>query len=281
MKDAREKTESDASRNALEQMETDEERLLDELGLIGESRRRFLGQVAASGLGILAFQHLAGGDVFAAGAIERVASAPIENAVKVAFKVNGAERSLSVDSRMTLLDALRERLELTGSKKGCDHGQCGACTVIVEGRRVLSCLTLAATCEGKSVTTIEGLAKVDELHQMQAAFVKHDGFQCGYCTPGQICSAVALLNEAKNGEASFVTTDVRQIPRSVELSDDEIRERMSGNICRCGAYPNIVAAIREVHTGKDVAQTWQFAGENNQPIFEANEQVTEKENESQ
>ncbi len=116
--------------------------------------------------------------------------------------------------------------------------------------------------------TIEGLAKGDQLHPVQTAFVKHDGFQCGYCTPGQICSAVALMNEAKNGEASYVTADVRQKPRSIHLSDDEIRERMSGNICRCGAYPNIVAAIREVHTGKDVAQSWQFAGENETAIFE-------------
>ena len=169
---------------------------------------------------------------------------------------------------MTLLDALRERLALTGSKKGCDHGQCGACTVIVDGRRILSCLTLAATCEGKDVITIEGLAKGNELHPIQAAFIKHDGFQCGYCTPGQICSAVAVLNEAKNGEVSYVTPDVRQKARSLQLSDDEIRERMSGNLCRCGAYPNIVAAVKEVHTGKDVAQTWQFAGENNVAIFE-------------
>src|SRR5207237_3995355 len=132
---------------------------------------------------------------------------------------------------------LRERLDLTGSKKGCDHGQCGACTVIVDGRRVLSCLTLAATCEGKSVTTIEGLAKGDELHPVQAAFVKHDGFQCGYCTPGQICSAVALLQEAKNGEASYVTADVREKRGSVKLSDEAIRKRMPGNRCRCAAYP--------------------------------------------
>jgi xanthine dehydrogenase YagT iron-sulfur-binding subunit len=151
---------------------------------------------------------------------------------------------------MVLLDALRERLGMTGTKKGCDHGQCGACTVIVDGRRVLSCLTLAAQCEGKDVTTIEGLAKGNNLHPIQASFVRHDGFQCGFCTPGQICSAVALLDEAKNGDLSYVTTDFRQKPHPLSLSDDEIRERMSGNICRCGAYPNIVDAIREVHTGK-------------------------------
>jgi xanthine dehydrogenase YagT iron-sulfur-binding subunit len=182
----------------------------------------------------------------------------MENGVTVRMKINGAEKSLTVDSRMTLLDSLREKLELTGSKKGCDHGQCGACTVIVDGRRVLSCLTLAATCEGKSVTTIEGLANGDQLHPMQTAFIKHDGFQCGYCTPGQICSAVALMNEAKNGEASYVSTNIRTNAKTVKLSDDEIRERMSGNICRCGAYPNIVAAIQEVHSGKEKAQTWNF-----------------------
>ena len=251
------------------QMSADEEQLLNELGVFGEARRRFLGQVSAAGLSVLAMQMLAELNALAAvGEMENAVPVQIENAVKVAFKVNGADKSLRVDSRMTLLDALRERMQLTGSKKGCDHGQCGACTVIVDGRRVLSCLTLAATCEGKSVMTIEGLAKGDALHPVQAAFVKHDGFQCGYCTPGQICSAVALMTEAKNGEASYVTADVRQQPRTLQLSDEEIRERMSGNICRCGAYPNIVAAIREVHTGKESAQTWQFADENDPAIFE-------------
>jgi len=254
----------------------DEEKLLDELGIFGAARRGFLGQAAvAGGAGILALQLLSDREAFAALSEVRVKPSAIENAVKVVFKVNGDEKSLNVDSRMTLLDALRERMQLTGSKKGCDHGQCGACTVIVDGRRVLSCLTLAATCEGKSVTTIEGLAKGDQLHPVQAAFVKHDGFQCGYCTPGQICSAVALMNEAKNGEASYVTADVRQKPRSIQLSDEEIRERMSGNICRCGAYPNIVAAIKEVHTGKTQAQTWQFAGENETAIFEKAEKIEE------
>ena len=243
----------------------DEEALLEELPNltdVGQARRKFIQQSITGGLGIFALTLLEQEKVFASLATSPDAifapAVGMENSVKVALKINGAARSLDVDSRMVLLDALRERLELTGSKKGCDHGQCGACTVIVDGRRVLSCLTLAASCEGKEVTTIEGLAQVDNLHPMQAAFIKNDGFQCGYCTPGQICSAVAMLNEAKNGEASYVTADVRQMPRSVELTDDEIRERMSGNICRCGAYPNIIKAIQEVHSGKQAAQTWNF-----------------------
>lgn len=243
----------------------DEEALLKELPTltdVGQARRKFIGQTIAGGLGIFALKLLEQEKVFAALATSPDAmfaqTVGVENPVKVVLKINGATKSLDVDSRMVLLDALRERLELTGSKKGCDHGQCGACTVIVDGRRVLSCLTLAATCEGKEVTTIEGLAQGDNLHPMQAAFIKNDGFQCGYCTPGQICSAVGMLTEAKNGEVSYVTADVRQGPRSVALTDDEIRERMSGNICRCGAYPNIIKAIQEVHSGKQAAQTWNF-----------------------
>jgi xanthine dehydrogenase YagT iron-sulfur-binding subunit len=233
------------------QMQSDEERLLDELGIFGESRRKFLGQASTATLSVLAYQILAEQKALAFSETESLERAePLENAVEVAFKVNGAAKSLDVDSRMTLLDALRERLGLTGSKKGCDHGQCGACTVIVDGHRVLSCLTLAAQCEGRDVITIEGLAKGNELHPIQAAFIKHDGFQCGFCTSGQICSAVALMEEAKNGDLSYVTADIRQKPHPIRLSDDELRERMSGNLCRCGAYPNIVAAIREVHTGK-------------------------------
>ncbi|KPF69779.1 hypothetical protein IP69_10105 [Bosea sp. AAP35] len=162
---------------------------------------------------------------------------------RISFEVNGAKRELSLDARTTLLDALREHLHLTGTKKGCDHGQCGACTVIIDGRRVNSCLTLAVMHEGDTVTTIEGLGTPDNLHPMQAAFVKHDGYQCGYCTPGQICSAVGTLEEIKAGIPSHVTADLNAAPEGTEA---EIRERMSGNICRCGAYPNIVDAITEV-----------------------------------
>jgi xanthine dehydrogenase YagT iron-sulfur-binding subunit len=162
----------------------------------------------------------------------------------VNLNINGKTYQLSLEPRTTLLDTLREVIGLTGTKKGCDRGQCGACTVLVDGRRINSCLTLAIMQEGKEITTIEGLAQGDNLHPMQAAFLEQDAFQCGYCTPGQICSAVALLNEVRAGAASAATADVRK-PQPA-LSDDEIRERMSGNICRCGAYPNIVAAIRRV-----------------------------------
>ena len=249
----------------------DEKQLLNEMLLenegdlspYGEARRHFLKMMTLTGGGMIAFNMFGGTELFAQSITEAATSQQsLENIVNVAFKVNKARKSLAVDSRMTLLDALRERMQLTGSKKGCDHGQCGACTVLVDGKRVLSCLTLAATCEGKSVTTIEGLMKGADLHPIQASFIKHDGFQCGYCTPGQICSAVALMDEAKRGEVSYVTNDVRKTSGMMQLSDEEIRERMSGNLCRCGAYPNIVAAIKEVHTGKDVAQNWQFVKHN-------------------
>lgn len=162
--------------------------------------------------------------------------------IAVGLTVNDREVHLQLDPRTTLLDALREHLHLTGTKKGCDHGQCGACTVIVEGRRINSCLTLAVMHEGDRITTIEGLGTPENLHPMQRAFITHDGYQCGYCTPGQICSAVAVLKEIEAGIPSHVTADLD----SVAFSDAEVRERMSGNICRCAAYPNIVAAIREV-----------------------------------
>lgn len=161
----------------------------------------------------------------------------------VGLEVNGQHHSLELDTRTTLLDALREHLYLTGTKKGCDHGQCGACTVIVDGRRIISCLTLAVMHDGDKVTTIEGLGTPDRLHPMQAAFIKHDGYQCGYCTPGQICSAVAVLGEIKAGIPSHVTDDITATIRPTNM---EMRERMSGNICRCGAYSNIAEAIAEV-----------------------------------
>ena len=161
---------------------------------------------------------------------------------KLTLNVNGQAHSLELDTRTTLLDALREHLHLGGTKKGCDHGQCGACTVIVDGRRINSCLTLAVMHDGGQVTTIEGLGTPQNMHPLQAAFVKHDGYQCGYCTPGQICSAVAVLDEIKAGIPSHVTANLTAKPR---LTTEELRERMSGNICRCSAYPNIVAAIMD------------------------------------
>jgi len=168
---------------------------------------------------------------------------PPPPSVSVTLQINGRSHSLPLDPRTTLLDALREHLALTGSKKGCDHGQCGACTVLIEGRRINSCLTLAVMHDGQSVTTIEGLAQGANLHPLQTAFVEHDGFQCGYCTSGQICSAIGMLAESRSGMPSYVTED---LTKSVaELTDVEIRERMSGNICRCAAYPNIVAAIKQ------------------------------------
>jgi len=237
---------------------------LEEVLTSGFSRRHFLKLTGFATAGMLA-SHLVGAEqLFArAATIEEIPDlipAAIENGINVSFKINSTEKRVLVDSRMTLLDTLRERIGLTGTKKGCDHGQCGACTVIVDGNRVLSCLTLAATCEGKSVITIEGLAKGNELNPMQAAFLKHDGFQCGFCTPGQICSAVALMKEAKEGQASFITEDIRGQQKEILLSDEEISERMSGNICRCGAYPNIVAAIKEAQSGKSVEQNWLYAG---------------------
>ncbi|HEX8409204.1 MAG TPA: 2Fe-2S iron-sulfur cluster-binding protein [Thermoanaerobaculia bacterium] len=255
------------------ELTADEQALVEEMPAlqnVGQSRRAFIGHTIAGGLSLFAADLLAMESALAAmpttpGAV--FAPEAAANLVRVAFGVNGTTRTLDLDSRVVLLDALRERLQLTGTKKGCDQGQCGACTVLVDGERRLSCLTLAATCEGKQVTTIEGLAAEGpapeagdaQLHPMQAAFIKYDAFQCGYCTPGQICSAIGVLAEARRGDASHVTEDVSR--PTMELSDDEIRERMSGNICRCGAYPNIVAAVQEVHSGRATASTWKFVDE--------------------
>ncbi|MFN3820118.1 aldehyde dehydrogenase iron-sulfur subunit PaoA [Blastomonas sp.] len=170
----------------------------------------------------------------------KAASPPVATTT---LTVNGQRHEMELDTRTSLLDALRENLKLTGTKKGCDHGQCGACTVMVDGRRINSCLTLAVMHDGDDITTIEGLGTPDNLHPMQQAFITHDGYQCGYCTPGQICSAVAVLEEIRAGMPSHVTNDITKAPR---LSSDEMRERMSGNICRCGAYSNIIDAMNDV-----------------------------------
>ena len=193
-------------------------------------------------------------EVIIAGAVSAGAAATVGGAAQAAetpaapstapvtLTVNGRRHELTLDTRTSLLDALREHLHLTGTKKGCDHGQCGACTVIVEGRRINSCLTLAVIHDGEAVTTIEGLGTPGDMHPMQAAFVKHDGYQCGYCTPGQICSAVAVLEEIKAGVPSHVSGDLTKAPK---VTPEELRERMSGNLCRCGAYSNIIEAIEE------------------------------------
>jgi len=203
------------------------------------SRRRLLIGAAAS-VAVTGVPSVANAQVPARGG-----EAPVEvpSISRVSFTVNGTARELELDTRTTLLDALRERLRLPGTKKGCEQGQCGACTVIVDGRRIASCLTLAVMHEGDEIKTIEGLGTPDNLHPMQAAFVKHDGYQCGYCTPGQICSAVAVLDEIKAGIPSHVSVDLLARP---QLTAMELRERMSGNICRCGAYSNIAEAITEV-----------------------------------
>ena len=220
---------------------------IDEVLIFGnpETRRKFLKQIGGTSAAITLGPKLMG--VSSAIAADAGATQTAAHVADVHLKINGKDFALKLDPRVTLLDALREHLHLTGSKKGCDHGQCGACTVLVNGRRINSCLSLALTHEGDEITTIEGLAHGDELHPMQAAFVEHDGFQCGYCTPGQICSAVALVKE---GHAT---------------SDPEIREWMSGNICRCGAYPNILAAIKEAKEKTiNVAQVFNLQPENGQ-----------------
>jgi xanthine dehydrogenase YagT iron-sulfur-binding subunit len=179
----------------------------------------------------------------AADAAAKMAQGAGKKSVKMT--VNGQAHTITVEARMTLLDALREELALTGTKKGCDRGECGACTVHVEGRRILSCMTLAVMQEGKRITTIEGLERDEKLHPLQAAFIEHDGFQCGFCTSGQIMSGIAMIEEAKAGWPSAASADVREPFTIADLSDSEIRERMSGNLCRCACYPNIVDAIAE------------------------------------
>lgn len=206
------------------------------------TRRNFLRKSAATGSVVAAGPLLSSTDVVAAAAAK--APPPTKQAtMNVLLRVNGTEHQMMIDPRTTLLDALRERLHLTGTKKGCDQGQCGACTVIIDGRRTTSCLTLAVMQEGHDITTIEGLGTPKNLHPMQAAFIRHDGYQCGFCTPGQICSAVAMLAEVKAGIPSHVTADLTRAP---EMGAIEFRERMSGNLCRCGAYSNIQDAIADV-----------------------------------
>lgn len=170
---------------------------------------------------------------------------PLDGETTITLTINGESHPLNVEPRVTLLDALRERLGLTGSKKGCDHGQCGACTVLIDSQRVYSCLTLAVMQEGRDITTIEGLTDGDTLHPVQAAFIDNDGLQCGYCTPGQICASVALLDEIENGSVSSITPDLNNPPQLAELSEAEIKERLSGNLCRCSAYNGIVAAVQQ------------------------------------
>ncbi|HET6145212.1 MAG TPA: 2Fe-2S iron-sulfur cluster-binding protein [Candidatus Acidoferrales bacterium] len=207
------------------------------------TRREFVAAVGAfTGGAVLSAPGLNG----QAGAATEPLASSNALAVPTDIVINGRRQKFLLDPRTTLLDLLRENLGLTGTKKGCDHGQCGACTVLSNGRRINSCLSLAVSHHNDEITTIEGIASGDQLHPVQAAFLEHDGFQCGYCTPGQICSAVALLQEAKEGEASIVTADLSK-EGAVELTKDEIRERMSGNICRCGAYPGIVEAVEDAN----------------------------------
>lgn len=204
------------------------------------TRREFL-----AGTGVVSAGVAMGLSPAAAQEAQQAAATAAPNMVPLSITINKQRRQLTVDTRTSLLDLLREHLDLTGSKKGCDHGQCGACTVLLDGRRVNSCLTLAVAAQGAEVTTIEGLGTPENLSLAQRSFLEHDGFQCGYCTPGQICSATALMDEARRGELSTVSFDTghRSHP---QMTEDEIRERMSGNICRCAAYPNIVAAVRQL-----------------------------------
>jgi xanthine dehydrogenase YagT iron-sulfur-binding subunit len=226
-----------------------EDEFLDETSEVSRddrelTRREFL---AASGV-VSAGVAVGWSPVAAAEEARRGDPAAAAKMMPISISINKQPRNLMIDTRTSLLDLLREHLDLTGSKKGCDHGQCGACTVLVDGRRVNSCLTLAVAAQGAEVTTIEGLGTPGNLSAAQSAFLEHDGFQCGYCTPGQICSATAVMEETRRGELSAVSFETGQTTKPA-ITDDEIRERMSGNICRCGAYPNIVAAVRQL-TGR-------------------------------
>jgi xanthine dehydrogenase YagT iron-sulfur-binding subunit len=208
----------------------------------GATRRGFLQSAGA----------IAGTPLLAGHAAPVAADTPVAAPAALTLRVNGQDHALHVEPRVTLLDALRDELGLTGTKKGCDRGQCGACTVLVNGRRINACLALAMAQDGDDIVTIEGIGQPGNLHPLQAAFVAEDAFQCGYCTPGQVCSAVALMDEARRGECSTVTPDVRR-QGVATLTDEEIRERMSGNLCRCGAYANIVRAVRIVALKEGVA----------------------------
>jgi xanthine dehydrogenase YagT iron-sulfur-binding subunit len=215
------------------------------------SRRGFLGQMLAATGTAIAAPALIGKaqeqnpDSPSEQTQAQPAIAPGVGEMTVTLNINNQPRQLNIEPRVTLLDALRERLGLFGSKKGCDHGQCGACTVLVDGQRVYSCLSLAVMQEGKQITTVEGLAQGDRLHPVQAAFIDNDGFQCGYCTPGQVCATVGLLNELKQGCVSAVTPDLQKPPQATQISEAEIRERLSGNLCRCSAYNGIVASVQQ------------------------------------
>lgn len=212
----------------------------------GKSRRRFLGQaLTAAGTAIVAPKTIDASGVAKAQQSSAHRHGLMLGEMPVTLTIDGKAHTIWIEPRVTLLDVLRERLGLTGTKKGCDRGQCGACTVLVEGERVYSCLALAIAQEGKAITTIAGLAQDERLHPVQTAFIDNDGFQCGYCTPGQICASVALLAEVKRGCASAVTPDLTRPPQLANLSEVEIKERLSGNLCRCSAYNGIVAAVQQ------------------------------------
>ncbi len=223
-----------------------EETAVDQEQQFQFTRRQFLATSSVLTAGAVAGLNPAAEAQNGVGDSSHGAGAPAKT-LPVTLSINKQQHQLTVDTRTSLLDLLRENLDLTGSKKGCDHGQCGACTVLLDGRRANACLTLAVAAQGYEITTIEGLGDENNLHPVQAAFLEHDGYQCGYCTPGQICSATALLEETKRGELSQVSFETGHTSRP-ELTDEEIRERMSGNICRCGAYANIVTAVRAVAT---------------------------------